>query len=105
MPCGCGKNLAHQQPIMEDFVGNPHVDTGDPYLFGNNRDPFGPDSDLYPMSLQGQLPASPGRDEQGNLVPFVMGKSGCSPVNPAGCQFSGKQLNNYGPYDYPDWIL
>jgi len=89
MGCNCGKNLA-----------------------ANNPGPLSPDSDLYPFTLEGTpepepVRLVPGHDEQGNLVPFILDKKiGCSPVNPSGrCQFDGKKLENYGPYDYPAWML
>jgi hypothetical protein len=94
MSCGCNQNLAHRRPISPDYVGDPGYPVEESYLF-NDRGPLSLDI-LDPLAFQG-------RDERGDLIPFIMANQ--PQVNPNGCQFSGKELNNYGPYDYPDWIL
>lgn len=75
----------------------------------NNR-PLNPDSDLYPFSLEGEEPSLVrGKNEQGELIPFVYDQNQPQAqtykCNPNGCQFDGRKLNNYGPTDYPAWML
>lgn len=95
MGCGCNsQNLAHRKPISDDYYGDPGYPNEEPYLFDLSRGPVSPDI-LDPLAFQG-------RDEQGNLIPFIMNGY---PVNPSGCQFDGRELKNYGPMDYPSWIL